>query len=122
MTDIEEQRLRVAQALEQAQRSTALIARILGLVIAGTGAALSYFVFVGMQTQDTFVAELLFFATWMLLAGTTLLTFGAGGAAQLLDIPPLMWGAFAVGTGVIAVIAFIPFGHLLAHLAGFNGL
>lgn len=120
MTDIEAQRHRVTQALAQAQTRTARVARVLGFFIAGTGTALSYFVFVGMQTRDTYVAELIFIAMWMLIAGTVLVFFGAGGAAQLLDIPPMMWGVFAVVTGLIALLTFLPFGRFLAHLAGFE--
>ena len=121
MTDIEEQRQRVAEALAEAQRRTAFLARVLGVLIAGTGVALSYFVFVGMESQHTVVFELVFFATWMLLAGGILLLFGAGGAAQLQDIPRLMWGVFAGTTGVLALVGFIPLGRLLAHLAHFDG-
>lgn len=120
MTDIEAQRQRVAQALADAQTRTARIARLLGVLITATGAALSYFVFVGMQTRDTYVAELIFIAMWMLVAGSALVIFGAGGAAQLLDIPPMMWGVFAVLTGFIAVLTFLPFGRFLASLAGFE--
>ena len=114
--------LRAESDLDSSRRGAALRARFIGACVAAAGAVLAYTVYEGMAVNAVYSVELLYMATWGLSAGGMLIVLGVGGAPRVRDVPTMMWAAWAGASALLALLAFVPLGRILAGLTGFEDI